>query len=381
MAGYPNIDKNFIASDPRWRGGYPGPSAAQQSMTHWSSGSGDAGRSVADIIARPYANVAPTAAEITAGSQGRVDAARTAAMSDYQKYGQMKDSRDFADTPNAPSKSNGAYSGMESTIGRRFANGYAPSAAEEAAAQAAQAAEIQQRRVGVQNAWLKQQGIPEYARLGTPDTNRLPQTARPGSTTEVDYGGGFQAPGTRIFGTADKTGRVNSFTGAGLPSMESVGGGSGSHTQKVGAMLAQMSEKLAGMSGATDVRSMMERKSLRRSIAELSGVHNTLAGFEHGMASVGETTRGKKQSERATASAQAFALPTTSEQLIRLQAMREGPDTMREYAAAVHGGYAQPKTMPMSPLGMFTPGAMPTYYGSPEVGANIDAMNVYPYAR
>jgi len=30
---------------------------------------------------------------------------------------------------------------------------------------------------------------------------------------------------------------------------------------------------------------------------------------------------------------------------------------------------------------MFTPGAMPTYYGSPEMGANIDAMNVYPYAR
>ena len=315
-------------------------------------------------------------ADLIAGSQGRVDAARTAARS------QLPTAADDSLQGASPyPKSNGAYSGMESTIGRRFANGYAPSAAEEAAAQAAQAAEIQQRRVGVQNAWLKQQGIPEYARLGTPDTNRLPQTARPGSTTEVDYGGGFQAPGTRIFGTADKTGRVNSFTGAGLPSMESVGGGSGSHTQKVGAMLAQMSEKLAGMSGANDMRSMMERKSLRRSIAELSGVHNTLAGFEHGMASVGETTRGKKQSERATASAQAFALPTTSEQLIRLQAMREGPDTMREYAAAVHGGYAQPKTMPMSPLGMFTPGAMPTYYGSPEMGANIDAMNVYPYAR
>ena len=339
-------------------------------------------------------------ADLIAGSQGRVDAARTAARS------QLPTAADDSMQGASPyPKSNEAYSGMESTIGRRFANGYAPSAAEEAAAQAAQAAEIQRRRQGMQNEWLMRQGISPEAlqqpKLGwvrngpdsnTPSTSDLsgrprntlagmagaPPAVGPGMR-EYDYSG-FAAPGTRIFAGRDNKGQL-SITGAGLPSMESVGGGSGSHTQKVGAMLAQMSEKLAGMSGANDVRSMMERKSLRRSIAELSGVHNTLAGFEHGMASVGETTRGKKQSERATASAQAFALPTTSEQLIRLQAMREGPDTMREYAAAVHGGYAQPKTMPMSPLGMFTPGAMPTYYGSPEMGANIDAMNVYPYAR
>ena len=373
---YPRLDDPIVQKR-GMRPTAPGRDAAGYPIGVSTAPIAEAYQAVARPVSTYISSVAANNADsIIAGSQGRVDAARTAARS------QLPTAADDSLQGASPyPKSNGAYSGMESTIGRRFANGYAPSAAEEAAAQAAQAAEIQQRRVGVQNAWLKQQGIPEYARLGTPDTNRLPQTARPGSTTEVDYGGGFQAPGTRIFGTADKTGRVNSFTGAGLPSMESVGGGSGSHTQKVGAMLAQMSEKLAGMSGANDVRSMMERKSLRRSIAELSGVHNTLAGFEHGMASVGETTRGKKQLERATASAQAFALPTTSEQLIRLQAMREGPDTMREYAAAVHGGYAQPKTMPMSPLGMFTPGAMPTYYGSPEMGANIDAMNVYPYAR
>jgi len=369
MAGYPNIDKNFIASDPRWRGGYPGPSAAQQSMTHWSSGSGDAGRSVADIIARPYANVAPTAAEITAGSQGRVDAARTAAMSDYQKYGQMKDSRDFADTPNAPSKSNEAYPGMESTIAKRLADGRAPSAAEEAAAQAAQAVEIQRRRQGMQNEWLMRQGIsPEALQQPKLGWNRDPNTPAPGpGMREYDYSG-FAAPGTRIFAGRDSKGQMN-ITGAGLPSMESVGGSSGSHTQKVGATLAQMSEKLAGMSGATDVRSMMERKSLRRSIAELSGVHNTLAGYEHGMATVGETTRGKKQTERAASAQQGAALiPHTLQELVKLNAMQD-PDTYRNFMAAGGGGFPRVYAPAASPLGnLFAPGQLPQYYNPFQTG-------------
>jgi len=320
-------------------------------------------------------------ADLIAGSQGRVDAARTAARS------QLPTAADDSMQGASPyPKSNEAYSGMESTIGRRFANGYAPSAAEEAAAQAAQAAEIQRRRQGMQNEWLMRQGISPEAlqqpKLGwvrngpdsnTPSTSDLsgrprntlagmagaPPAVGPGMR-EYDYSG-FAAPGTRIFAGRDNKGQL-SITGAGLPSMESVGGGSSSHTQQVGATLAQMSEKLAGMSGATDVRSMMERKSLRRSIAELSGVHNTLAGFEHGMATVGETTRGKKQSERAVSAQQGAALiPHTLQELVKLNAMQD-PDTYRNFMAAGGGGFPRVYAPAASPLGnLFAPGMMPDY--------------------
>jgi len=298
-------------------------------------------RSAADLaetrgaIAYPFqqlgAGFTESADSVIAGSQSRVDAARTAARN--QPPAAADDSMQ-GQSP-YPKGGNSQLPGMYSAMERSMQGAQAPSAAEEAAAQAAQAAQIQQRRQGVQNEWLKQQGIPEYARLGTPDTAGLPQRARPGSTTEGDYSG-FAAPGTRIFGTANSAGRVNSFTGAGLPSMESVGGGSGSHTQKVGATLAKMSEKLAGMSGATDVRSMMERKSLRRSIAELSGVHNTLAGFEHGMASVGETTRGSKQRERVAGAG--VAVGAADAYMKALAAHLAGdPEALAKFQMAQHG--------------------------------------------
>jgi len=250
--------------------------------------------------------------------------------------------------------------------------------------------------VAGQSAWLRQNGIsPQEQNLGTladtPDV-AMRRAASPGRNFELNYGG-YAAPGTRIFGgynpnTPGNTGKMNSFTGAGLPGYGGGGGGTGggglTSSQAVTGQLLQMSQRLSQLGGSGNTRDLLERREILRNMDALSKVHATLSGHEIGQMQIGEQTRSSKQRERATAAAQAFALPTAEEAMAKVRAMQD-PDTYRNLMAAQHGAYAQPKMQPWSPIGMVTPGmgvnGMPTYYGSPEVGANIDAMNVYPYQR
>ena len=184
----------------------------------------------------------------------------------------------------------------------------------------------------------------------------------PGRYSELDYSG-FAAPGTRIFGSATGgSAKMNSFVGAGLPSMESAGGKGQSAVQQVGGTLAAMSRKLAGLSNSTDVRSMMERKSLRRSIAELSGVHQTLAQHEVGLKGLEETGRATKVRERQTGAVHAPLIMNALEHMTKLQAM-QNPDYLRTLMAATQGRWPQMNAPAVSALGnILPPGVeMPDY--------------------
>jgi len=330
----------------------------------------------------------PSAASVVAGSQGRVDAARTAAVASDAERGALPYHQfGMGDRGAGPAPS--TSDPMRETYGAAVAGmrgGQVPSAEEAARQQAAQAAEIQQRRQGMQSDWLAQQGVsPRDQRAGvlpiTPD-RAMREAAMPGRYSELDYSG-FAAPGTRIFGSASPgSAKMNTFVGAGLPSMESAGGKGQSAVQQVGGTLAAMSQKLAGLSNSTDVRSMMERKSLRRSIAELSGVHQTLAQHEVGLKGLEETGRATKVRERQTGAAQAMRFPDTQVDFLKAMAAWGGRGSFADFIAASQGREA--------PTAQVVSGMLPSAFvgGRPNMGvfnpnapgAEVDwnANNMYP---